>query len=241
MSAGDAVRLVHLYAAEMNIYGDNGNVQVLRRRLEWRGIPVAVERVGVGEPIPRDPHLVLGGGGQDAGQAVITADLASKAAGLRAMAADAVPMLLICGMYQMAGHRFVPFDAPALPGAGVLDLETVAGPTRLIGNIVVDSPEFGRLVGFENHSGLTTLGPTARPLGTTAVGQGNNGTDRSEGARVGEVVGTYLHGPVLAKAPALADHLLRAALRVAGRHDELEPLDDALAAQAAAVAAGRPR
>jgi CobQ-like glutamine amidotransferase family enzyme len=234
------VHLVHLYGAEMNIYGDNGNVQVLRRRLEWRGIDVTVSRVGVGDALPSDTHLLLGGGGQDAGQAVITDDLAAKGPDLRAAADAGVPMLLICGMYQMAGHYFAPFDAPRLAGIGLLDLHTEAGPTRLIGNVSVDS-ELGPLVGYENHSGLTYLGGRARPLGTTALGQGNNGTDGTEGARRDNVIGTYLHGPVLAKAPWLADHLLRAALSTAGAPSELDPLDDALAEQAAQVARARPR
>ena len=235
-----SVHIVHLYASEMNIYGDNGNVAVLRRRLEWRGIDVAVSRLGVGDPVPSDTHLLVGGGGQDAGQAVITDDLASKGPDLRAAADAGVPMLLICGMYQLAGHYFAPFDAPRLAGVGLLDLHTEAGPTRLIGNIAVDS-DLGPLVGYENHSGLTYLGADARPLGTTAVGQGNNGTDGTEGARRDNVIGTYLHGPVLAKAPSMADHLLSEALAAAGMSRDLEPLDDSLAEQAARVARSRPR
>ncbi len=234
------VHIVHLYASEMNIYGDNGNVAVLRRRLEWRGIPAEVSRVGVGDSLPTDTHLLVGGGGQDAGQAVITDDLAAKGPDVRAAADAGAPMLLICGMYQMAGHYFDPFDAPRLAGVGLLDLHTRAGPTRLIGNITVES-DLGPLVGYENHSGLTYLGDGARPLGTTALGQGNNGTDGTEGARRDNVVGTYLHGPVLAKAPALADYLLAAALACAGLQRDLEPLDDALAEQAARVARTRPR
>ena len=235
-----SVHIVHLYASEMNIYGDNGNVAVLRRRLEWRGIDVAVSRLGVGDQVPSDTHLLVGGGGQDAGQAVITDDLASKGPDLRAAADAGVPMLLICGMYQMAGHYFAPFDAPRLAGVGLLDLHTEAGPTRLIGNIAVDS-DLGPLVGYENHSGLTYLGADARPLGTTAVGQGNNGTDGTEGARRDNVIGTYLHGPVLAKAPSMADHLLSEALAASGMSRDLEPLDDSLAEQAARVARSRPR
>lgn len=235
-----SVHIVHLYATEMNIYGDNGNVQVLRRRLEWRDIPARVSTVGVGDPLPADTHLVVGGGGQDAGQAVITDDLAAKGADLRARADDGVPMLLICGMYQMAGHYFAPYDAPRLDGVGLLDLHTEAGPTRLIGNVVARS-DMGELIGYENHSGLTYLGSNARPLGHTDLGQGNNGTDGTEGARRDNVVGTYLHGPVLAKAPALADTLLAAALTTAGITRDLEPLDDSLSSMAAQVARTRPR
>jgi lipid II isoglutaminyl synthase (glutamine-hydrolysing) len=234
------VHIVHLYASEMNIYGDNGNVQVLRRRLQWRGIDVEVSRLGVGDPLPADTHVIVGGGGQDAGQAVITDDLAAKGPDLRAAGDAGVPMLLVCGMYQMAGHYFAPYDASRLPGVGLLDLHTEAGPTRLIGNVTVDS-DIGVLVGYENHSGLTYLGAGARPLGTTALGQGNNGTDGTEGARRDNVIGTYLHGPVLAKAPALADHLLGEALAAAGITRDLEPLDDSLAEQAARVARSRPR
>jgi CobQ-like glutamine amidotransferase family enzyme len=234
------IRIVHLYAAEMNIYGDNGNVQVLSRRLAWRGIPVEVTRVGVGDRLPTDTHVIVGGGGQDAGQAVITDDLTSRGADLRARADAGVPMLLICGSYQMAGHYFQPWQSPRLDGIGMLDVHTEAGPTRMIGNVTVDS-DLGPLVGYENHSGLTYLGPQARPLGRTARGQGNNGVDGTEGARRDNVIGTYLHGPVLAKAPVLADHLLTAALAVAGIDRPLEPLDDSLALQAARVARSRPR
>jgi hypothetical protein len=194
----------------------------------------------VGTPLPVDTHVIVGGGGQDAGQAVITADLAAKGPDLLARADDGVPMLLVCGMYQMAGHYFQPWQAPRLPGIGLLDVHTEAGPTRLIGNVVADS-DLGPLVGYENHSGLTYLGAAATPLGRTSPGQGNNGADGTEGARRDHVIGTYLHGPLLAKAPALADHLLAAALAVAGRSDDLAPLDDSLAEQAAAVARTRPR
>jgi CobQ-like glutamine amidotransferase family enzyme len=116
----------------------------------------------------------------------------------------------------------------------------VAGPTRLIGNVVAQS-DFGPLVGYENHSGLTHLGAGAQPLGRTSTGQGNNGTDGTEGARVSRVIGTYLHGPLLAKAPAVADYLLAGALELAGLDTSLEPLDDSLAVDAAAIARTRPR
>lgn len=234
------VNIVHLYAAEMNIYGDNGNVQVLRRRLQWRGLDSTVTRAGVGETIPSDTHIIVGGGGQDAGQTVIVDDLARKAPTLRALADDGVPMLLICGMYQMAGHYFDPYDSPRLDGLGLLDLHTVAGPTRRIGNLVTQS-DFGTLIGFENHSGLTYLGPDTAPLGTCPEGYGNNGEDMTEGARRDNVIGTYLHGPVLAKSPTLADFLLTEARSRAGASGELSPLDDSLAEAAAKVAQGRPR
>lgn len=233
--------LVHLYPREMNIYGDTGNVLVLRRRLEWRGLPVRVVPVSVGDPLPDDADILLGGGGQDAAQGEIGADFASRGAQLRAMADDGVVMLTICGSYQMLGHEFVTQDGVRIAGTGVLDVTTQGQATRLIGNNHVDTPDAGRLVGYENHSGLTTLGPDVRPLGRTPAGRGNNGRDGTEGAVRDNVIGTYLHGPVLAKSPRFADDLLRRALARRGDDTELEPLDDALPELAARVAVGRPR
>jgi Predicted glutamine amidotransferase len=233
--------LVHLYPREMNIYGDTGNVLVLRRRLEWRGVPVRVVPVSVGDPLPDDADILLGGGGQDAAQGEIGADFASRGAQLRAMADDGVVMLTICGSYQMLGHEFVTQDGVRIAGTGVLDVTTQGQATRLIGNNHVDTPDAGRLVGYENHSGLTTLGPDVRPLGRTPAGRGNNGRDGTEGAVRDNVIGTYLHGPVLAKSPRFADDLLRRALARRGADAELEPLDDALPELAARVAVARPR
>jgi CobQ-like glutamine amidotransferase family enzyme len=233
--------LVHLYPREMNIYGDTGNVVVLRKRLEWRGLPVRVEPVSVGDPLPHDADILLGGGGQDAAQGEIGTDFASRGADLRAMADDGVVMLTICGSYQMLGHEFVTQEGQRIAGVGVLDVTTQGQPVRLIGNNYVDTPDTGRLVGYENHSGLTTLGPGARPLGRTQHGRGNNGKDGTEGAVRDNVIGTYLHGPVLAKSPQFADDLLRRAYARRGADTALEPLDDSLPELAARVAVGRPR
>jgi lipid II isoglutaminyl synthase (glutamine-hydrolysing) len=232
--------LVHLYPREMNIYGDTGNVLVLRKRLDWRGLPVTVVQVSVGDRLPSDADILLGGGGQDAAQGEIGADFVSRAPTLRAMADDGVVMLAICGTYQLLGHEFLTKDGDRIPGTGVLDLTTTGSDTRLIGNNAVDSP-WGRLVGFENHSGLTDLGPGAQPLGRTASGRGNNGRDQTEGAIRNNVFGSYLHGPVLAKSPGFADELLRRALARRGGTGELPPLDDTLALAAAEVAVRRSR
>src|ERR1700759_3412928 len=237
----DTLTLVHLYPREMNIYGDTGNVLVLRRRLEWRGRPVQVVPVSVGDPLPHDADIVLGGGGQDAAQGEIGADLATRGPDLRAMADDGVVMLTICGTYQMLGHEFITHEGRHIKGVGVLDVVTRGQSERLIGNNFVDTPDAGRLVGYENHSGLTELGAGVRPLGRTATGRGNNGRDQTEGAVRDNVVGTYLHGPVLAKSPRFADDLIRRALRRRGASDDLEPLDDALPQLAGRVAVGRPR
>lgn len=238
--------LVHLYPREMNIYGDTGNVVVLRRRMEWRNRPVRVVPVSVGDALPTDADILLGGGGQDAAQGEIGADFAARAAELRAMADDGVVMLAICGSYQMLGHAFVTHEGRHIDGTGVLDVITRGQPERLIGNNWVDTADTiraGRLVGYENHSGLTELGPDVRPLGRTQTGRGNNGADRTEGAIRDNVFGTYLHGPVLAKSARFADDLLRRALVRRGLDADLEPLDevDDLAGRAATVAVTRPR
>lgn len=235
-----ALTLVHLYPREMNIYGDTGNVLVLRRRLQWRELSATVVPVSVGDPLPPAADVILGGGGQDAAQSDIGADFVAKGATLKAMADDGVVMLAICGTYQMLGHEFVTHDGQHIPGVGVLDLVTLATPTRLIGNHALNTA-YGRLVGYENHSGLTELGAGAEALGRTSLHRGNNGTDRSEGCVRDNVFGTYLHGPVLAKSPAFADELLRRAYARRGEDVSLDALDDSLADRAAVVAAGRPR
>ncbi|MBE7189607.1 type 1 glutamine amidotransferase [Jatrophihabitans endophyticus] len=225
----------------MNIYGDTGNVLVLRRRLQWRHLPVEVVPVSVGDPLPSDADILLGGGGQDAAQGDIGADFVSRGPELRALADDGVVMLAICGSFQLLGHEFVTHAGERIAGVGVLDVVTHGAKERLIGNNWVDTPAAGRLVGYENHSGLTTLGPGAAPLGRTRPGRGNNGRDGTEGAVRDNVIGTYLHGPVLAKSPDFADGLLRRALARRGQSVELEALDDSLCDLAATVAVGRPR
>ena len=235
------IKLVHLYPREMNIYGDTGNVLVLRRRLEWRHLPVEIAPVAVGDQLPNDADVLLGGGGQDAAQGDIGADFAARGAQLRSMADDGVVMLAICGTYQMLGHEFITQEGRHIAGVGVLDVITRGQPQRLIGNNYVDTTEAGRLVGYENHSGLTDLGAGARALGRTQPGRGNNGRDQTEGAVRDNVFGTYLHGPVLAKSARFADDLIRRSLARRGEPTDLEPLDDALADRAARVAVGRPR
>lgn len=235
-----SVHLVQLYPKEMNIYGDMGNLLVLQKRLEWRDIPVKVSQIGIAERIPGDASLILGGGGQDAGQLAIEADLQAKVADLRAMADAGVPMLMICGMYQLFGHRFVTHQGTDIKGAGIFDAETHASHDRLIGNLVIDST-WGQLVGYENHSGKTYLSDGALALGAVRQGAGNNNEDGLEGCRVQEVYGTYMHGPLLSKNFEFADMLLGRALEHAGLADKLlTPLNDHFAEKAAAIAATRP-
>lgn len=235
-----ALTLVHLYPREMNIYGDTGNLLVLRKRLQWRGLQANVVAVNAGDPLPVDADILLGGGGQDAAQGDIGRDFVGRGQTLRSMADDGVVMLAICGSFQMLGHYFLTKDGERIGGVGVLDVATTGSDTRLIGNNHVDTG-WGRLVGFENHSGLTELGPAVQPLGKTVAGRGNNGKDLTEGAVRDNVFGSYLHGPLLAKSPGFADELLRRALHRRGLDASLAPLDDSLELRAADVAIRRPR
>ncbi|MDB5179004.1 MAG: glutamine amidotransferase [Patescibacteria group bacterium] len=233
--------IAHLYPREMNIYGDLGNVITLKKRLEWRGYGVEVRPVEIGEPFDfGEVDLVFGGGGQDSGQLIMGEDLISRGNDLRQMAFDGVPMLVICGTYQLFGRGFTTLEGQEIPGIDVFRASTIGGRTRMIGNVVIDSP-FGELVGFENHSGQTILEPGQAALGEVRKGHGNNPKSRQEGAVSENAIGTYLHGPVLPKNPGLADHLLLAAVRRRWQVTELEPLDDRRELAAARVAAGRPR
>lgn len=228
-----------LYGTSMNIYGDRGNVVALAQRAKWRGIEPEVRQIGLGDPVPDDIDVFFFGGGQDQEQVAVAADLQGvKGEAIKAAVEDGVALLAICGGYQLLGHEYRPHGAPPLPGIGLFDLETVAGPERFIGNIVVDSA-LGEIVGFENHSGLTTLGPHAKPLGQVRVGHGNNGRDGTEGAIYKHAIGCYLHGSVLPKNPALTDWLIASGL---GRNTgpiNLPPLDDTLEQAAHVSAAGR--
>lgn len=223
------VTLVHLYPREMSIYGDLGNTRALASRLRWHGYDVEVVGHAPGDPWRDDVHLVMGGGGQDSGQARVESDLERIGGRLVELAADGCPMLAICGMYQLFGNAFITVEGQRLPGLGILDVTTTGNAKRMIGGIVLDT-EFGEVVGFENHSGSTVLGPEQRPFGRVRAGQGNNGQDGTEGAITGHVVGTYLHGPILPANPALADALVGWAVeRATGRAFEPEPIDDTYA------------
>ncbi len=234
------INIGHLYPKEMNIYGDTGNVLVLARRLEWRGVGVNVVPVGVGEALPGDVDIIVSGGGQDKGQLDVESDLLAKQTSLQSMADDGVVMLLICGTYQLFGHRFVTGKNEEIRGIGVLDVETFAGEERMIGNVSIDT-EHGILIGYENHSGQTYLGKDATSLGSVKVGGGNNGVDGSEGAVVNNVHGTYLHGPILPKNPVFADHLIGLAMQRKYGASKLKELDDSAETLAHQIARTRPR
>ena len=209
-----SIKIMQLYPCDMNIYGDWGNVLVLKKRLMWRGFKVEVVDYNVGDSfdeISKDVDIIVGGGGQDSGQMKIQNDLIEIGPKLKILALNNVPMLMICGMYQLFGHYFITSDGQKIDGIGLLDITTRAGNERLIGNITTESRDFGMIVGFENHSGLTTLGPKTTELAKVIRGAGNNNQDGSEGARQHNVIGSYLHGSLLPKNPLLADWLIKKA------------------------------
>lgn len=234
------LNLVHLYPEEMNIYGDNGNRLILQKRLQARGITVNLHLVGIGEDLPAASDIIIGGGGQDAVQSAIQADLLTKSDDLSRLADERAVMLMVCGLYQLFGRRFITTTGEEIKGIGLLPLETVAGPNRLIGNMIVDT-EWGQLVGYENHSGLTTLDDTNQSLGRVVKGTGNNSRDKTEGCLYKNIFGTYSHGPVLSKNPFLADELIRRAMERKYGEVELKELDDNLEYHAAQIAKKRPR
>ncbi len=210
------IHLVQLYPRQMNIYGDHGNVLTLRRQLEWRGFEPIVHDYNPGDRLPERVDIIIGGGGQDSGQSAVQTDLLALRSQLSDLAEAETPMLMICGLYQMFGHRFDTVDGQSIDGIGLLDVTTVGQTERFIGNIVTQSSDFGRIIGYENHSGRTMLGPGSTPLGTVVSGAGNNGEDGTEGARSRNVLGSYLHGSLLPKNPALSAFLIDTALRNRG-------------------------
>jgi len=234
------IKILQLYPREMNIYGDWGNVLTLQKRLQWRGYTVELLQHHPGAAFPKDVDLVVGGGGQDSGQDVIQDDLLKIGPQLHALADAGVPMLMVCGLYQLFGRFFQTVDGRKINGIGLFGAETVAGPRRLIGNVVIKS-EWGDIIGYENHSGLTYLDKDQPSLGHVKKGDGNNGKDKTEGAIYKNVIGSYLHGSLLPKNPILADHLIDRA--VANKYDEFEAeaVDDTLALKARNVAKKRPR
>jgi CobQ-like glutamine amidotransferase family enzyme len=233
------LRVCALYPDLMNIYADRGNLLVLERRCRWRGIGFSVAASGLGERLdPEAADLYYLGGGQDRDQRLCALDLAEvKRDALHAAAARGAVILAVCGGYQLLGHSYQ-LGEETLPGVGLVDLVTVRSDApRLIGNVAIEvelEPGAKRvLAGFENHGGRTRLGPGEAPLGRVLKGYGNNGSDGYEGVRHGNVIGTYLHGPLLPKNVWFADWLIETAL---GGGEALGPLDDRLEADAHAEA-----
>ena len=237
------LRLCALYPELMNIYADRGNIAVMRARCEWRGLGFEMAAASLGDAVDPDAHdLFYIGGGQDRDQAAVAHDMvATKRDALHAAADRGAVVLAVCGGYQLLGHSYE-LDGDKLPGVGLVDLRTIreAGP-RLIGNCAIEA-DLGTgprvIAGFENHGGRTYLGPDDHPLGRVLSGHGNNDRDGFEGVQRGNVIGTYLHGPLLPKNVWLADRLIELALGVELERlpgDELEDLAHASARRAAGV------
>jgi CobQ-like glutamine amidotransferase family enzyme len=237
----------HLYPDYLNIYADRGNIAVLERRAAWRGIGFDYRTIGLGDEVNPDEHdLYYVGGGQDREQALIAPDLATKGGRLREAVEAGAAFLAVCGGYQLLGRFYRDRSGAELPGIGLLPHYTVAGERRMIGDVLLacelEPGQQRTLAGFENHAGRTYLDEGAEPLGRVVAGFGNNGDDGLEGSRVGNALGTYLHGPLLPRNPWLADWLIaRALARRLVNPPDLEPLPDDFESSAQRVSAERAR
>lgn len=224
--------LTHLYPLFLNIYGDIGNIKVLQKRCEWRGIELDVRQFNIGDTLDVGTDIFFIGGGQDRQQIEVSKNIQNYKSLLTDEYNNDAVFLGICGGYQLMGEYYQPHDAERLEGIGILDAYTVAGSTRFIGNVTAEidySKEKNTLVGFENHSGLTYLRGETTPIAKVIVGNGNNGIDKTEGACSRNAFGTYLHGSFLPKNPHFADYLIKLALKKKYNDDiELEPIDDTL-------------
>ena len=228
------LNICHLYPDILNLYGDRGNIITMKRRLEGRGIKVNIDECSIGQPLNADKYdIFFIGGGQDFEQEVLLRDLSSgKAQDIRTAVEEEKTLLAICGGYQMLGEYYKTWDGVQLDFIGAIGVHTIGAKERMIGNYMFrTTPESGDtvVVGFENHSGKTYLSEQVAPLGMMLSGNGNNGEDKTEGARYKNVFGTYSHGSLLPKNPVLCDFILQTALN--HRYDGAEPLaplDDTL-------------
>ena len=224
------LNICHLYPDLLNLYGDQGNIICMKKRLEWRHIDLTVTLCGVGDPLnPSEYDLFFIGGGQDFEQEVLLNDLkGAKAQAIKSAIEDGKTMLAICGGYQMLGHYYKTWDGKQMDYLGALDFYTEGRKERMIGNYIyslTDDPTV-KVVGFENHSGKTYLGSGVTPMGNVVKGYGNNGEDGTEGARYKNVFATYSHGALLPKNPKVCDLILKTALEYKYGKAELAPLDD---------------
>ena len=231
------LNICHLYPDLLNLYGDRGNVLAFVARCRWRGLPVMVHRVQLGEQVEfKEMDFLFLGGGSDREQSLMVEDIKQRAGALKEAIEDGLVVLAICGGYQLLGHYYRTGDGRVIPGLGLLDFYTEAGLRRLTGNVAVEvklEKKSFKVTGFENHSGRTYL-KGVPPLGHLLAGYGNNGQDGFEGARYKNVFCSYLHGPLLPKNPVLTDYLLRAVLKRRKLPTSLSPVDDSLE-----MAAGR--
>lgn len=225
------IRICHLYPDVLNLYGDRGNVICMRQRLERRGISAEVRGLSIGEGTRfSDFDLIFIGGGQDYEQKLLMPDLlGEKTENLKSAIEDGMPVLAICGGYQMLGHYYRTHTGEKYQFTGLLDLYTEGSAKRKVGNFefICSAASGGStVVGFENHSGKTYLGSGLSPLGRVVFGSGNNGEDGTEGVRYKNVFGSYCHGPILPKNPSLCDLILSCAVERKYGTGHLPELDD---------------
>lgn len=223
-----SIKIAHLYSKLLNIYGDGGNILALKKRCEWRGINVEIEEINIGDSITEHDIYFIGGG-QDAQQIEVSRELKKHKEFLTKERDRGAVFLGICGGYQLFGHYYQPQQGDKLEGISLLDAYTIAGDKRFIGNVTAETTHTTpkTLVGFENHSGLTYLQGDTKPLASIIIGNGNNGVDKTEGARYKNVFGTYLHGSFLPKNVHFADYMIELALG-----EKLEPFDDKIEQEA---------
>lgn len=210
------INIAHLYPDLMNIYGDYGNVCALYNRLNWRSINVNIDKISKGDKIDYKKYdIYFIGGGQDKQQYTVSKELLKNKNAFCDLKEDNIVMLGICGGYQLMGKYYQPFEQDKVEGLDILDVYTVAGNKRCIGNVTVETDFLTpkTLVGFENHSGITILGKDAAPIGKVKVGYGNDTENKQEGAFSKNIFGTYLHGSLLPKNPHFCDYLLTLAIR----------------------------
>lgn len=240
MSNKPKLIIAHLYPRAMNLYGDTGNRYILEKRLSWRGFEYQICDINEGDALPANTDIILGGGGQDASQGSIEQDLRKKSDDLSRLSEGNCVMLMVCGMYQLLGRRFILSDLTEIKGLGIMPHETRAGDGRIVGNVAVDIKGIGLVVGYENHGGRTYLDNPEDALGTVVRGVGNAENSTREGCRYRNIFGTYMHGPVLAKSPEFADELITLALKRRDYLENLEQLNDSLELTAREKALKRP-
>lgn len=229
MAQERSIKIAHMFPELLNLYGDSGNIITLARRMEWRGMRCDIEEVAIEDtPSFTDVDLVFIGGGSDREQEIVARKLQSYKNELAAFVEDGGCLLAVCGGYQLLGHYYQ-LGSEKIEGLSLVDICTDRGEPRLIGNIVVSSNHTETpVVGYENHGGRTSLGNGVEPFGRVVYGFGNDGSTGYEGVRYKNVLGTYIHGPLLPKNPGIADWALQVALDRKYGSAGLEPLDDSV-------------